>query len=845
MLDEDAQPRIDDRLQEREELRARGEPIDAEALAAGLSEADRAEFFERLRRIEAAEREVEAGLLGAFGGDGDGDGLCALEPRGVEGRYVQPTLRGRGGMGDLCAAHDVELERTVAYKVMRPPRGPARAAIDQFENEARITSQLNHPGIVPVYGRVVDGSGRPAYASAFVSGESLARRIAAYRAIDPQDQEARARARGSLLSAFLATCEVVAYAHSQGVVHGDVKPLNIMADDFGATRLIDWGLARVLSDAERQGRDEDVRDDKPSPVARPGTEEFRSSPTGLTTRSGDVYALGVTLASILSGAEDRRTPAPDTPPALWAVAMRAVGNDRSRRYPTPEALADDVRAVLDDRAIAAYRDPWPTRLRRWAGRHRAIAAASAALLLAVAVGGPLMGVRERTLRQRADASRTHAERLTSAMLDQVEHIGRFQLTLPGSRSILDGALRLVEQQARAAEASGAGLDQAAGIYLRAGRIQGTLGRLAAAEASYDQAAKLAGQVGGASGRVLEAQALRDRGVVRFQLERVEEAKADWQRALQTIEPVASQSPEARLAHARILYALGNERMMSSEQPAARALYDRARAAILPVADISGQDATPIRALADIESNRGFSLFQDSVTPELKVTDASRLAEAKAAHAEALRLRRRALELSPGDPERTADVAASLNHLANASQAEATPAARGEAAEAYREAASLLDTLARAYPAVESLRLELGQVESNLGVLLASLERRDEALAVSRSAVERLEPLASQPSATADLRMNLGAMLTQLAERQAESGQAAAANDTRYRAAVVLAETASMAGDASRREPIEAEVVRLLADLAGAGYFNDTDRAARLRDEHRLDPLRGRPDFPKP
>ena len=171
------------------------------------------------------------------------------------------------------------------------------------------------------------------------------------------------------------------------MIHGDVKPLNIMIDGFGATRLVDWGVAKVASptvDGPREAR---------PPGRRPGTPTFISSLDTPATFASDIYALGQTLMWILAersgnGAGSGR-PADDTPAPLWAIAQKATSDEHGARYGSAAELAQDVQDVLEDKPIAAYRDGWPTRLRRRCSRHRTVVALILVVLLLAAVIGPL------------------------------------------------------------------------------------------------------------------------------------------------------------------------------------------------------------------------------------------------------------------------------------------------------------------------------------------------------------------------------------------------------------------------------------------------------------------------
>src|SRR5512140_356351 len=153
-------------------------------------------------------------------------------------RYEIIAEHGRGGLGRVSRAHDRELDRDVAIKELL-----SRSEVSElrFMREALITARLEHPGIVPVHeaGRWPDGT--PFYAMKLVAGRSLRDLIAERTTVD---------ARIGLLHHVIAVADAIAYAHGRGIIHRDLKPANVIVGDFGETIVIDWGLAKDLTDIE-------------------------------------------------------------------------------------------------------------------------------------------------------------------------------------------------------------------------------------------------------------------------------------------------------------------------------------------------------------------------------------------------------------------------------------------------------------------------------------------------------------------------------------------------------------------------------------------------------------------
>src|SRR5262245_45945862 len=153
-------------------------------------------------------------------------------------RYRPVRFHARGGLGEVFLARDDELNRDVAFKRIRSELGDDPELRRRFVREAEVTSQLQHPGVVPVYGLSRDEEGRPCYAMRFIEGESLRDSIQAYHRV-PTPLAFR-----QLLQRFITVCQTIAYAHSKGVIHRDLKPANVMVGRYGETLVVDWGLAK-------------------------------------------------------------------------------------------------------------------------------------------------------------------------------------------------------------------------------------------------------------------------------------------------------------------------------------------------------------------------------------------------------------------------------------------------------------------------------------------------------------------------------------------------------------------------------------------------------------------------
>jgi eukaryotic-like serine/threonine-protein kinase len=335
-------------------------------------------------------------------------------------RFRLLRFHAQGGIGEVWVAQDIELNREVALKRLQEQHADYRQSQDRFVLEAEVTGRLEHKGIVPVYSLGRSENGRPFYAMRFVSGTSLKDAITEFHAAKARDLAAgdRSLELRRLLGRFVDVCNTVAYANSRGVLHRDLKPGNIILDDFGETLVVDWGLAKtgtVEVDAASDGVKLPPVSTSNTPDTRAGTAMgtpgFMSPEqvSGLLRELGpasDVYSLGATLYCLLTGKPPfdepnqpimkRKVCAGDFPPprqikstvpiALDAICLKAMAVSQEGRYASAKALGDDIERWLADEPVLAYPEPLPVRALRWVRRRKQWVAAAAALLILTVLG---------------------------------------------------------------------------------------------------------------------------------------------------------------------------------------------------------------------------------------------------------------------------------------------------------------------------------------------------------------------------------------------------------------------------------------------------------------------------
>jgi formylglycine-generating enzyme required for sulfatase activity/tRNA A-37 threonylcarbamoyl transferase component Bud32 len=386
-----------------------------------------------------------------------GDGMTQQPPQASDPRYRVLRHHADGGVGRVNVALDLELRRQVALKELQDRFADDPQFRARFLLEVEITGRLEHPGVIPVYSLGRDERGRPFYAMRFIEGEDLEQAINSFHAADrdpDRDRGKQALALRELLRRFIDVCNVVAYAHSRGVLHRDLKPGNILLGPYGETLVVDWGMAKRVDElltAVGSGDDRAALDPESAwnvtqqgyilgtiPYMSP--EQAEGGPLGIRS---DVYSLGATLYHIVAGkptiakgdkyamlATARRGDfAPPrrinhrVPGPLDAICQKAMSGNPDDRYVSARALADDIEHWLADEPVAAWNEPWFVRVRRWVGRHRtAVAAAVAALAVgAVGAGHLFHDYRVRSAERKAAADGLLVA-LKAADISQVEGI---------------------------------------------------------------------------------------------------------------------------------------------------------------------------------------------------------------------------------------------------------------------------------------------------------------------------------------------------------------------------------------------------------------------------------------
>jgi len=251
-------------------------------------------------------------------------------------RYEPIEDLGSGGMGHVLAALDREAQRIVAVKRLNPNIADDPVLTAHFVREARLTAQLEHPNIIPVYDLGTDADGKRFFTMRVVKQRSL-RDVLRDRHKGMEWPTVR------LLGVLVQVSRALAYAHSRGVVHRDVKPANILLGDFGEVYLADWGLARVHTRGVLAGHP-DAGQTRPAFGGSPGyiaPEVLDGTWDGRDPRV-DLFAMGVVLYEIVTG---RR-------PFLGDSADTVLRANAIETPPRPRELAPDCPLLLEDLCLS-------------------------------------------------------------------------------------------------------------------------------------------------------------------------------------------------------------------------------------------------------------------------------------------------------------------------------------------------------------------------------------------------------------------------------------------------------------------------------------------------------------
>jgi serine/threonine protein kinase len=346
-------------------------------------------------------------------------------------RYSDLETIGSGGMGEVYRGIDHECMRPVAIKKIRKEQRFNPDAQKRFKTEIELTAQLEHPGIIPLYGKGVDSQGREFYAMRLIAGDGTGTLDDAIQSLHAQVRATNNRWNArhieqlrNLVRRLVAVTDTIAYAHSRGIVHRDIKPANILLGAYGETLISDWGLARkidppstvainkapedtarhpgsdtVVINPELKGADKLPSSDASIGVGTPGyaAPELAQRHQVQYLPLCDVYSIGAILLRILNGKKSKGNPTrlhskwrSPTLSALEAIGRKATATDLEQRYSCVEQLRSDLQNWIASEPLIATTEGFFERAIRWPNRHRVAAVGIASTFLITMLAGSLI-----------------------------------------------------------------------------------------------------------------------------------------------------------------------------------------------------------------------------------------------------------------------------------------------------------------------------------------------------------------------------------------------------------------------------------------------------------------------
>ncbi|MBA3708121.1 MAG: protein kinase [Planctomycetes bacterium] len=302
-------------------------------------------------------------------------------------RFQLIELLGNGATGLVYSAHDQNLARDIAVKVLK---SASDEDVHSFVDEARTTAGLDHPNVLPVHEIDVTESGQVYFTMKKIEGRSLGEAILS----STSARRDEILATGRLVSIAIALGQALGYAHHRGIIHQDIKPDNVMLGAYGEIILVDWGSATRV-DAPQQ--------------RLYGTPLYMAPEQARLERvdaRADIYCLGATLFHALmlrvptwsddpeefwrrkrAGEFDQPTALErsNVPPPLLDIALKAISARPDDRYQRAEDLVRDLERYQNGLSVLAHRDSWLESFARWHGRHARVLWIASASLLAIAI----------------------------------------------------------------------------------------------------------------------------------------------------------------------------------------------------------------------------------------------------------------------------------------------------------------------------------------------------------------------------------------------------------------------------------------------------------------------------
>jgi non-specific serine/threonine protein kinase/serine/threonine-protein kinase len=719
------------------------------------------------------------------------------------GAYELEKEIARGGMGVVFLARraDDEFQKKAAIKLMRPGL-IGESDLRRFRSERQIAAALDHPNIARLFDGGTTAAGEPYFVMEYVEGRPLLEFC---------------RSNGlplrSRLDLFRRICDAVQYAHQHLVVHRDLKPGNILVTEDGTPKLLDFGIAKLVSKEGADLAEPTATFERVLTPEYASPEQVRGRPV---TTASDVYSLGVILYELVADEKpyriesgdpaelvrvvcERDPERPSTRAAglsgdLDAIVLKAMRKEPEHRYPSAAALSDDLGRYLDGRPVEARRGSAGYRARKFVRRHR-VGVLATALVFAAMAAGIWATLREA---RRARAAEARAERrfndvrkLANSFLFELHDAIR---DLPGATAaralVVKRALEYLDSLSKESSGDRTLRRELAEAYRRVGDVQGNpfmanLGDFRGAAESYGKAIALL-EPGASAPDATDAEqaTLATTYLVAAGLSvsegHAEAALATSKKGLSLREALATRRPhddERQMDVAQAWQYVAFDANAAGKRVEAGAALDSQRAILEAQARARPSDRGVRRNLAQ-------NLY---VEGELATSSGERPA-ALAKYREAEEIQERLVEEDPSSVTFRRDLGYTLTQVGNGQMA--TNDAAG-ALETYRRTVGVFEAMAAADPKSTDALLGVAMSRHNAGEALEKLGRRSEALVEYRRARPAYESVIAASPSSAWVSGMLGDLYVDTADADLASGGAEACG--LYRKAVGIFEPMSAAG----------------------------------------------------
>jgi eukaryotic-like serine/threonine-protein kinase len=670
----------------------------------------------------------------------------------LEGPFVAPGFRilgelGRGGMGTVYKAWQVRLKRIVALKVLHAGSYADSSAVERFQAEAEAAARIQHANIVQIY-EIGEHEGMGYLVLEYAAGGGLDRRLLE----TVQDPRESARLIETLARA-------IHFAHERNIIHRDLKPANVLLTEDGVPKIADFGLAKLLERDDALTRHGEIVG-TPSYMA----PEQVCGLAGDIAPTTDVYSLGAILYETLTGRPPFKGTTPlstleqvasqeplppgkiqhNIPRDLETICLKCLAKDPGRRYPSALALAEDLERFVHGRPILARPIPFWARVWKWARRRPGSAAAAVGLLTlsALLLGEGLyynhrlhkemLAARRAELQAAADAEIAKEQRnlalkaLNQLIYDVQEKLAQTPATRSLRRSLLDTAIRGLEELGRSSEGASPDISQAV-AYQKLGEIFRVIGQSSSARNHFERSQRiaellLADASDSLAVREVLYQDYMGLGLVDIRSNRFDDAKLGLRHAVATAESIAATKATDRSARRDLIEAylqLGRAYSFAREYHAAEPWFRKMHDLALRWVDEDPHEnqardllASALRKLADLR----------------KLTD--KLPEARAAYIRAIEIGRELVEKEPSSDAFRSHLATALDDLGVVAKRQHRP---GEARDLFGQAEAIFAALLAEDPDNLDWRIQVLSTRHHL----ALLDHDESRFAEARAALIRI------------------------------------------------------------------------------------------------------------